>query len=68
MAKEEGTLLLSDRFKAVMERVVQLPAAMQDELARVLEEALAQMAQPGPQLPTEWRASIERAMREQAET
>jgi hypothetical protein len=40
---------------------------LQDELAKLIEEALAHMTQPGPHLSPVWRASVERAMREQAE-
>lgn len=60
--------MLNDHLKAVMERAAQLPAAMQDELATLLEEALTHMMQPGPHVSPEWRASVEQAMREQAKT
>jgi hypothetical protein len=51
-----------------MERAAQLPAPMQDELATLVEETLAHTTHPGPHLSREWRASAERAMREQVET
>ncbi|MGO8949182.1 MAG: hypothetical protein ACLQUY_16355 [Ktedonobacterales bacterium] len=60
--------MLNDHLKAVMERAAQLPAPVQDELAQLVEEALAHLTQPGPRLSPEWRGSVERAMREQAET
>jgi hypothetical protein len=60
--------MLNDHLKAVMERAAELPAPLQDELAKLVEEALAHMTQPGPRLSPEWRASVERAMHEQAET
>jgi hypothetical protein len=41
---------------------------LQDELATLVEEALAHTTQPGLHLSRECRASAERAMREQAET
>jgi hypothetical protein len=56
------------RLKAAIDRAAQLPAAMQDELATLLEEALVCMAQQGPHASPEWRASAERAIREQTET
>jgi hypothetical protein len=60
--------MLNDHLKAVMERAAQLPAPLQDELAKLVEEALAYITQPGSQLSPEWRPSVERAMREQTET
>ena len=60
--------MLNDHLKAVMERAAQLPGTSQDELAQLVEEALAHITQPGPRLSPEWRASVERAMHEQDET
>ena len=60
--------MLNDHLKAVMERAAQLPGPLQDELAQMVEEALAHMTQPGPHLSPGWRASVERAMREQTQT
>ena len=51
-----------------MERASQLTAPLQEEIAKLVEEALAHITQPGSQLSPDWRVSVERAMREQAET
>jgi hypothetical protein len=60
--------MLNDHLKSVMERAAQLPGPLQDELAKLVEEALAHMTPPSPHLSPEWQASVERAMHEQAVT
>ena len=57
--------MISDRLQHIIDEISKLPLEEQDRIAAVMKAVLEQ---PAPQLSSEWRAAVERAMREQAET
>jgi hypothetical protein len=58
-------MMITERLQQVIDEVAKLSPEEQDRVAAAMQVILGQ---PAPQLSPEWRAAVERAMREQAET
>lgn len=56
-------MMVTEQLQRVIDEVAKLPPEEQDRVAAAIRAVLKQ-----PQLSPEWRASVERVMREQAET
>jgi len=57
--------MITGRLQHIIDEISKLPPEEQDRVAAAMQAVLEQ---PVPQLSPEWRAAVERAMREQAET
>ena len=57
--------MITDRLQHIIDEISKLPPEEQDRVAAAMQAVLEQ---PVLQLSPEWRAAVERAMREQAET
>ncbi|HEX5440371.1 MAG TPA: hypothetical protein VFW76_05775 [Ktedonobacterales bacterium] len=57
--------MITDRLQRIIDEIAKLPSEEQDRVAAAIRAVLEQ---PVPQLSPEWRAAVERTMREQAET
>jgi len=55
--------MISDRLQHIIDEIAKLPPEEQDRVAAAMQAVLGQ-----PQLSPKWHASIERVMRDQAET
>lgn len=54
--------MITERFRAVMDTVVQLPSEAQDRIAAAIEETLKQFTQPAPPMSPDTRAEYERVL------
>lgn len=57
--------MVTEQLRQVIDEISKLPPEEQDRVAAAIRAVLEQ---PAPQLSPEWRASVERVIREQAET
>jgi hypothetical protein len=55
--------MITERLRHMIDEISKLPPEEQDRVAAAMQALLGQ-----PQLSSEWRASVERVMKEQAET
>jgi hypothetical protein len=60
--------VLTNHLKSAIERAAALSPSKQEEIATLIEEAPQRMTSSVPSVSPDWSESVERAMREQAET
>ena len=60
--------MMTNRFRAVVDAVGQLPPEAQDRIAAAVEEALRQTTQPAPPMSPAVRAEYERVLPDLAAT